>query len=348
MRFFPLDSAKEQISKLSRSGAKTIKLVDRTFNCDSGRAYELFEYIFSLDTDCCFHFEVAADLFDERTLLLLGSAPPGRIQLEAGLQSFHQPALKTASRQTDLAKAVENISALLRNRNIHIHIDLIAGLPYETLPDFEQGFDRAFALGAHTLQLGFLKLLHGSALRERADSLAISYSSDPPYEITGSPWLDAGDLLTVKAAENALQHTYNKSRFLTSLSYVLSATGIKPFALFRLLGEAAPSRATPLDDYAVELFKCLSGLSGVDCDELKDCMVFDWLGMVKGKNMPGFLKRPDKRRRQIAIAAEKKLGHVVARVETALLLSGAGVYVDICDRDPVTGLYRVLCFSDTP
>jgi len=185
VRFFPLSAAKEQIRKLAASGARTIKFVDRTFNCNPGRAYELFEYVISLDTTRCFHFEVAADLFDARTLELLQTAPPGRIQLEAGLQSFYEPALKASSRRTDLSKAEENIRMLLRNGNIHVHVDLIAGLPHERLNDFKDGFDRAYALGAHTLQLGFLKLLHGSALREKATSIV--FTKEPPYEIMSSP-----------------------------------------------------------------------------------------------------------------------------------------------------------------
>jgi len=207
VRYFRMDTVKKQIKKLSHSGTQTIKLVDRTFNCNAGRAYELLKYIIGLDTDCRFHFEVAADLFDEHTLTLLASAPPGRIQLEAGLQSFHKPALDASSRQTDIGKAVKNITTLLQAGNIHLHVDLIAGLPHETPKDFKESFNKAYALGAHTLQLGFLKLLHGSVMREQAEILEIHYTSQPPYEITGSPWMTVDDIKVLKQTENALQHT---------------------------------------------------------------------------------------------------------------------------------------------
>jgi radical SAM superfamily enzyme YgiQ (UPF0313 family) len=133
VRFLHIDAAKELLRKLSKTGSKTVKLVDRTFNCNPDRSYHIFEYIIGLKADCCFHFEVAADLFDARTLSLLKTAPPGLIQFEAGIQSFFEPALKASSRQSNLIKIEQNIRSLLLGRNIHIHVDLIAGLPYEKI-----------------------------------------------------------------------------------------------------------------------------------------------------------------------------------------------------------------------
>ena len=341
VRFFPLDTAKTWIYRLAQSGARTIKFVDRTFNCNSGRAYDLFEFVIGLDTDRCFHFEVAADLFDERTLSLLSKAPPGRIQLEAGLQSFYEPALRASSRQTDLEKVERNIRTLLWEQNIHIHVDLIAGLPYETLSDFQAGFDRAYALGAHTLQLGFLKLLHGSRLRQQAYALGLCCSAEPPYEIKRSPWLSAEDLIILKQTENALQHTYNKGRFLSVLEYLLRVSGLRPFTLFHALGKSAPNHGTPLDVYAGQIFDCFTAIPGVDVNELRERMVCDWLSMVGGKNMPPLLKIQDRRRLEPEAAAQKLLGHGIRRHEAAVLPSGRGVFADTAARSPVTGLYRL-------
>jgi len=368
VRFFLVGAAKEQLLKLSQTGARTIKFVDRTFNCDASRAYELLEYVIGMNTVSRFHFEVAADLFDSRTISLLRTAPPGRIQFEAGLQSFFPPALKAVSRRADIGKAERNIRELLREGNIHIHLDLIAGLPYETLADFMDSFDRAYALGAHTLQLGFLKLLHGSTLRERAEALGIRYSSEPPYEIRSSRWLSEGDIAILKRVENALQHTYNKRRFLSTLEYVQSASGVRLSYLFENLGALAWNAGTDLSVYAAQVLDVFAKLPGVDGDMLRDRMVCDWLGMVKGKNMPEPLRAPDNRRIQAAGAAEsvglvgapgftgapavrrgsvikeaeKQLGRKIRRDEAAVLSSGVGVYVDSEDRDPVTGLYKVL------
>ena len=339
--YFPLDAVKDQLDKLSRSGTKTIKLVDRTFNCNADRAYELFEYIIGLDTDCCFHFEVAADLFDDRTITLLSSAPPGRVQLEAGLQSYYEPALRATTRQTNVEKAETNIRRLLQNNNIHIHIDLIAGLPYETLSDFQAGFDRAFTLGAHTLQLGFLKLLHGSKIRAQAEEFQIKYDPRPPYEISCSPWLKAEDLQILRHTENALRRTYNANRFLFTIKYVLSASELHPFLLFYTLGASALNHGTHLADYARQIFDCFAKLPNVRDEQLRDCMVCDWLSMVKGRNMPHFLRNPDKQRGQLIKAAANSFGHMVARDEAAILHSGAGVAVDSNNRDAVTGLYSL-------
>ena len=339
VRFFPLAAAKDQLCRLAGAGARTIKLVDRTFNCNPERACELLAYMIGLDTDCRFHCEVAPDLFDARTLALLQTAPPGRIQLEAGLQSFFEPALRAACRQTDLEKAQANIRALVNGGNIHLHLDLIAGLPHETLPDFMSSFDRAYALGAHTLQLGFLKMLYGSALREQGWEIA--YARRPPYEITSSRWLSAQDLQLLKQTENALRQTYNKGRFLATLRYALSVSGLRPFSLYRMLGEAAPGHATALEAYAQQVYACLLDLPGVRPELLQSHMICDWLSMVKGANMPGFLKIHDRRREEVAAKASLLLGRKISRSEAAVLPSGKGVFVDGHSRDPVTGLYQL-------
>ena len=341
VRYFPLESIKEQILKLARSNTKTLKFVDRTFNCNKERAFEIFEFIIDLETSCIFHFEVAADLFDERILSLLETAPPGRIQFEIGLQSFHEPALIAVERKMDAEKAERNILALLKMKNIHIHIDLIAGLPYESLDCFAKSFVRAYLLNTHTLQLGFLKLLHGSELRKQADKLGIKYSAKPPYEIICSPWLSAGDIQILKNAENALRHTRNKGRFLTTLDYTLKVAAENPFSLMGLLGASVPNHATQLEDYAVQVYDFLASLPGVDKERLKDCMSYDWLGMVKGKNTPAFLKNNDKNRCRVANEAERVLGRKIRREEYAVLLSGKGIFADSNNRSPVTGLHKV-------
>ncbi|MCL2662323.1 MAG: B12-binding domain-containing radical SAM protein [Oscillospiraceae bacterium] len=348
VKYFPLETIKSQILTLSKSSAKTIKFVDRTFNCNAARTCELFEFIIEMDTTCRFHFEVAADLFDEKMLSFLEIAPPGRLQFEIGLQSFHEPVLKASSRQMDLKKAEKNIRTLMKMQNIHIHIDLIAGLPFETIEDFKDSFDRAYTLDTHILQLGFLKLLHGSELRTQAEDFGLKYSSNPPYEIISSPWLSSGDIQTLKHTENALQHTRNKSRFLTTLEYVLTATGDRPFTLLSSLGAAVPSHATQLENYIVKIFDFFLQQPGVEENALKDCLVYDWLGMVKGKNTPAFLKCDDAQkslvagRKKVAETAERVLGRKLRREEFALLNSGKGIFVDSSNRNPVTGLYDVL------
>ena len=344
VRFFPLDAVKEQIYKLSKTEVRIIKFVDRTFNCDAKRAYDLFEYIIGLDTNNRFHFEVAADLFDERTLALLADAPAGLMQFEAGLQSFFKPALEASRRKTDLTKAVRNIRRLVQSGNMHIHVDLIAGLPYETLYDFQNSFDQAYALNAHNLQLGFLKLLHGSEMRAVYQS--IKCAKEPPYEIISSPWMSAEDLKTIKQAEDSLQNTYNKGRFLSAIQYVLNASKLRPFTLYQALGKAVPKNRLPLEIYAERIYDFCKDLEGVDCDMLADCMICDWLSATKGANMPQFLRTSG--RKQIAKLREKAeamLGRRIRFNEAAVLKSGRGVFVDTDGYDKVSGLCK-LYFED--
>jgi len=269
VRFMPLEQACAQIERLSKSGIRTMKFVDRTFNCNAARAFEIFEFVINLNTQVCFHFEVAADLFDERTLKLLATAPIGRIQFEAGLQSFHQPTLDASSRRTDTELAERNIRALVELGNIHLHVDLIAGLPLETLPNLMDSFDLAYNLGAEHLQLGFLKLLHGSRLRTEYNGV-IQHSELPPYEISSSPWLSANELKIIKFAENALNRTRNKGRFLPALEYVLNVSKLRPFELYRALGEAVPNHGMPLTEYTQRVFEFFLTLPNIDSDELKN------------------------------------------------------------------------------
>jgi len=341
VRFFPIEKVKEQIQKLSQSDTHIVKFVDRTFNCNAERAFELFDYIINMDTECRFHFEVAADLFDERTLSLLASAPKGRIQLEIGLQSFYQPALDASSRMMDIEKAEKNVGALLKAQNIHIHVDLIAGLPYETLNDFKESFRRAYSLNAHTLQLGFLKLLHGSALRGQAEELGIQYNEQPPYEVMSTIWLSAKDLEQLRQTENALQRTYNKGRFLSTIEYVLEASKLDAYIFFNRLGAAFPNHGTQLEQYVKQIYEFCIQLEGIDKDLLIDCMICDWLSMVKGKNAPTFLKNQDSRRDDIRAKAEARLDRKIGRHEYAILSTGRGVFVDSDNYDIVTERYKL-------
>ena len=341
VRFFSLEMIKDQIYKLSRSGAKTVKFIDRTFNSNAARAYELLEYVIGLDTSCHFHFEAAPDLFDEQTLTLLAAAPPGRIQIELGIQSFNKRALEAVSRRSDLAKAEDNIRILTEMRNIHVHVSLIAGLPYETLSSFKNTFNRAHALNPHMLQLGFLKLLHGSRLRSDAKELGIKYSDEPPYEIISSPWLSPADLDVLKQAESALEHTYNKARFLSLIEYVLSAEGLDRFSFYASLGKAIPNHAIPPNIYVQQIIDFCAGLPNSVGSKLNDCAIRDLLRSSKGKNIPRSLRAHGTQRKEAIRTAERFLGRVIDRDEAAVLSTGEIVFVDSNKRDPVTGLYEL-------
>ena len=173
--------------------------MDRTFNANKKRAAELVEFIISkyvadIPRGVCFHFEIAGDILDERLINLFCSAPPGLIQLEIGVQSFNQKTLIAVNRKTDLGRLTENVVRLVSGGNIHIHIDLIAGLPFEDFASFASSFNAAYELKAHMLQLGFLKLLHGSPMREDSKRYPCRYSKSPPYEVIETPWLSEDEM----------------------------------------------------------------------------------------------------------------------------------------------------------
>ena len=345
VRFFDMERAKNELLLLANSGTQTIKLVDRTFNCNPGRAYELFDFIIrnsgnSIPAGICFHFEVSADLFDDKTLDLLAKAPPGLIQMEAGLQSFNAETLSAISRKTDLNKLEATLRRILQNQNIHLHIDLIAGLPYENLDSFADSFDRAYRLSPHMLQLGFLKMLHGSDLRKKAAELGIRYSPLPPYEVNSTPWLSETDLNTLKQTEYALQRLFNSGRFLFTLDYLLNATGMRPFSLFEGLGAALAGHTAPLslDDFTLAAYNYFNGLAGVHSAALRDAMVCDRI--ATGNKIPDLLKVPDKNYKTIlnhirkAFFPEQKNG----KLNTAVLYTGGNRAVFASgEKNPVTG-----------
>ncbi|MCL1880713.1 MAG: DUF4080 domain-containing protein [Oscillospiraceae bacterium] len=336
VKFLPLEEAKRRIKKLADSDVRMLKFVDRTFNCNTERAFQIIEYVIKLKTNKCFHFEVAADLFDARTLSLLSTAPPGRIQFEIGLQSFFEPALKASFRKTDLPKAVQNIKTLLSYGNIHIHIDLIAGLPYETIDDFVNSFNRAFWIKAHHLQLGFLKLLHGSKMRELYPE--ISHSDTPPYEITKSIWLSAENLSKLKRIEHTLEQTYNKGLFVNTFYYVLEVCRdeLTPLELFRKIDESPEN-----------IFNFCKSLNDLNKNVLLKHMICDFMAKQKGMNMPRFMRIGTyEEYRAIRTKSEDILGRKIHRSEVAVIPDSTinkpcGVFVNLDSRNPVTGLYEL-------
>ena len=229
---------KKDIINLSLSGTKTIKFVDRTFNADSKRANEIIKFILDnrgshIPENVCFHFEIAGDILDEESIKILNSAPKGSIQLEIGMQSFNEKTLAYINRKTNTAKLIENIKKLLAPGNLHIHIDLIAGLPFEGLESFEHSFDIGYNLRSNMLQLGFLKLLHGAEMRENFEKYPCEFSKEPPYEVISTQWTDENDLALLHKVEDALERLYNSGRFIETVDYVLDKTCSTPFKFFK-------------------------------------------------------------------------------------------------------------------
>ena len=353
VRFYPMDRAQRDILAVANSGAKTVKFVDRTFNADRKRALSIIRFILSrygteIPTDVCFHFEIAGDLLDEETLTVLSEAPAGLFQVEIGLQSFYEPTLKAVCRKTDLERLKRNIRRLLAAETVHTHIDLIAGLPEETLERFAESFNAAYALEPHMLQFGFLKLLHGAPMREDPVRYPCTYADIPPYEVTSTPWLSEADITLLHRVETVFDRLYNSRRFRRTLSYVLSVTKMTPFALFCRLAEMLPLEQTALDTYTECVFSALSHLDGVDTETLRGLMACDRIATNSSGMLPLCLQADEplrKRLKRLADTDERYRRPDGIKRGTALV-NGNLVYADYTKPHPVTGEYALYYFNE--
>ncbi|MDI9521468.1 MAG: DUF4080 domain-containing protein [Bacillota bacterium] len=269
LRQAPLDQAFADILLLANSGAKTVKLVDRTFNADRARALLILRFIASehgkgIPEGVTFHFEIAGDLLDEDTLAFLRTVPKGLFQFEIGLQSMDEKTLRLVRRNTDMAYLIRQVRQLIQMETAHVHLDLIAGLPQEDLSAFIKGFDQAYLLRPHALQLGFLKLIHGSAMREEGGKYPCAFDPLPPYEVRSTPFMSESDFAVLKTAERALDKLHNSGRFPRTLRFLTEEMEFQPFDLFLNLGRAiiiaeGEGSSLPLD----KLNDCLAGHTAI-------------------------------------------------------------------------------------
>ena len=296
VRFFPSDRAKTDILTLANSGSKIIKFVDRTFNANRKRAYELWQFIIenykkSIPKGVCFHFEIAGDLLCDEDFELLKKSPKGLIQFEIGIQSFSEKTLSAINRKTNTERLYENIKKLCNMGNIHIHIDLIAGLPFEDYNTFRDGFNKAFTLNADMLQLGFLKLLYGADMREKREEYPLSFTNHPPYEVTSTPWIDAEKIKMLKCTENALERFVGSGRFKRTNALIFKTQNRNPFDTLTELGMFTGDDRCSLNDYVEKVFKFF----GSDSYALRDAIISDIATSVKSTTLPKCLVVPDER-----------------------------------------------------
>ncbi|MHB8171403.1 MAG: B12-binding domain-containing radical SAM protein [Thermincolia bacterium] len=233
LRFFSLERVRGDLARLLVARVKQVKLVDRTFNCHQERTLAILQFLKEHDNGLTnFHLEVAADLFDHETIEFLGTLRPGLVQLEIGVQSTNPETLAIIRRKMDIDKVQEAVRAIREKGNIHLHLDLIAGLPGESIGSMAKSFNDVYGLKPDHLQLGFLKLLKGSGLRERAHELGLVWCSYPPYEILATPQLSYDDILRLKAIEEMLEIYYSTHRFDRTVSLLADMIFADPFSFF--------------------------------------------------------------------------------------------------------------------
>ena len=237
LRFRSLDLVKNELSFFVEQEIPQVKLVDRTFNCNHEHAMAIWRHIRSIDRGKTnFHFEVSADLLRQDELDLLSTLRPGLIQLEIGVQSTNPATIAEIHRQMDLPRLKEVVTRIRAWHNIHMHLDLIAGLPYEDYDTFERSFNEIFALAPSQLQLGFLKVLKGSYMYDHAEEYGMIYHSEAPYEVLSTKWLSFDDVLRIKRVEEMLEVYYNSWQYALTVRLFLCIYE-SAFEFFQRLGD---------------------------------------------------------------------------------------------------------------
>ncbi|MDD5603809.1 MAG: radical SAM protein, partial [Eubacteriales bacterium] len=235
VRYFNVDRIIGEIDRLKNCGARQLKFVDRTFNINKERAEKILEAVLNSGYESSFHFEIAGDLPDDKFISLMGRAPNGLIQIEAGVQTLNIKSLELVGRQTDNEKLFRNISKIISKRNIHVHLDLIAALPGDTCESFAESFNEVYKLAPDDLQLGFLKMLKGTRIRKEAGLYKYKYDDEPPYEVFSSASFSYTEIITLKDIEEVLSRYYNSRRFAFSVEYARKKLFMQPFVFYNKL-----------------------------------------------------------------------------------------------------------------
>ena len=221
VRFKPLEQVYIDMQKFIMAGVKQVKFIDRTYNLDKKHYFPMMHWLAEQDTQTNFHFEIKADNLDEEILEFLANVPVGRFQFEIGVQSVHEKTLAVSGRKQDWDRLSDAVKKLKNYRNIHLHLDLIAGLPFESMQDFAVSFNKVYELQPDMLQLGFLKLLRGSLLQLTAKEYCYSFMSEPPYEVLANKFISYSELRKLKLLEAVFEQTYNSGKFMYSLQYIV-------------------------------------------------------------------------------------------------------------------------------
>lgn len=237
VRLRDIETVKKELQYFLDHKVSQVKFIDRTFNCNAAHALTIWRYLLENDNGVTnFHFEIAADLMTEDELEVLKQMRPGLIQLEIGVQSTNEQTLHAINRYMSLEHLRQVVDKIHSFHNIHQHLDLIAGLPYEDYDSFVTSFNDVYAMRPQQLQLGFLKVLKGSPIEEKAEEYGIVYNSRPPYEVLYSRWIPYDDVLRLKGIEEMVELYYNSCQFTHTLP-VLEKEFSSPFALYEALSQ---------------------------------------------------------------------------------------------------------------
>ena len=296
VRFLDVERVKKELKYFMERGLKLVKFVDRTFNCNREYTVELLKYLSEQDTETRFHFEVAADLLTEEQIEILNNAPKGRFQLEVGVQTTNNEVLHNINRYITYENIKEKVLKVAAGKNVMQHLDLIAGLPGEDLESFKKSFNDVHAIRPDEIQLGFLKLLKGSSMREEAEKWGIVYSPYAPYEIIRSKDISYEELLLLKKVEAMVDKYYNSCKFNNVIKFFLNIYE-KPFDFYYDLAMFFEEKGNfkrsigNVEYYKILLNFYLEKIGGEDEGLFKEVLKFDYLCFNKKRWLPDFLVR---------------------------------------------------------
>ncbi|EOU2042484.1 DUF4080 domain-containing protein, partial [Clostridium perfringens] len=296
VRFLDVERVKKELKYFMERGLKLVKFVDRTFNCNREYTVELLKYLSEQDTETRFHFEVAADLLTEEQIEILNNAPKGRFQLEVGVQTTNNEVLHNINRYITYENIKEKVLKVAAGKNVMQHLDLIAGLPGEDLESFKKSFNDVHAIRPDEIQLGFLKLLKGSSMREEAKKWGIVYSPYAPYEIIRSKDISYEELLLLKKVEAMVDKYYNSCKFNNVIKFFLNIYD-KPFDFYYDLAMFFEEKGNfkrsigNVEYYKILLDFYLEKIGGEDEGLFKEVLKFDYLCFNKKRWLPDFLVR---------------------------------------------------------
>ena len=339
LRFRDTEMVKKELQFFIDNKVPQVKFVDRTFNCKHDHAMAIWKYINEHDNGVTnFHFEISADLLREEELQEMSTMRPGLIQLEIGVQSTNPDTIKAIHRTMDFEKLKGIVNRIHSFGNIHQHLDLIAGLPYEDYDSFRKSFNDVYALKPQQLQLGFLKVLKGSPMMEMCQEYEIVYKTREPYEVLSTKWLDYDHVLKLKNVENMVEVYYNSGQFQNTLEYL---EGFFPdaFSIYEGLGRFYMEKGygdvshTRMRRYEI-LLEFLENVPEISMDKVKDQMVYDLYLRENLKSRPGFAKDQKPFERQIWDFRKREKVAKNAHVE--VFADGKVLLFDYADRDPLT------------
>ena len=298
LRYFSIDRVKKDLKALIDAKVSQIKFIDRTFNANKKFAMDIMRFLMENDNDyTTYHFEVTAHLLTDDMLEFLKDCKEGLFQFEIGVQSTNEKVLESVGRRDDFGKLSHVVQKIASFRNIHQHLDLIAGLPHEDYSSFENSFNDVFNLGIEHLQLGFLKMIKGTGIRNQADEHEFRYKDYPPYEVLYNKYISYNEILKLKDIEEILEKYFNSKNFVLSMRYIIhNYYKESPFKFFEEF-------ATYFDDNGYfnasqgknQLYKILLDFYiekvNVDNELFKEIVKYDYISLGKTSNVPAFMDK---------------------------------------------------------